>query len=112
VVLQSVLIALAAMLAIPLMVPMSTRDAIVAVLAAVLGFVAMLGVAAADKLVPAAVGLVKAAFYLAVLLGAHGFWADPAFQASVIAVIELGSGLLVAQLVQSNVPVTALPNSR
>ena len=112
VVLQSAVVAVVAMLAVPLGVPMGTRDAVVAVLAGVLGFVAMIGVVSGDKLVPALVGIAKAVFYLAVLLGAHGFWADPSFQTSVITVIELGSGLLVAQLVTSNVPVTALPNGQ
>jgi hypothetical protein len=109
VVLQSIVIAVVGMLALPLGVPVGTRDAVVAVLAAVLGFVAMIGVVNGDKMVPALVGIAKAVFYLAVLLGAHGFWADPAFQTSVIAVIELGSGLLVAQLVTSNVPARIPP---
>lgn len=104
VVLQSIIVAVAAMVAIPLGVPLNVRDAIVAVLAGVLGFVGMVGVVNGDKLVPALVGIAKAVFYLAVLLGAHGFLADPAFQTAVITFIEVGSGLFVASIVTSNVP--------
>lgn len=104
VVLQSIVIAVVGMLAVPIGMSGTVRDAVVAVLAGVLGLVAMVGVVNGDKLVPALVGVAKAVFYLAVLLGASGFWADPTFQTGVITVIELGSGLLVAQLVTSNVP--------
>lgn len=89
--------------------PSVVSVALVTVLTLVLGFVAMIGVVTADKLVPAGVGVVKAVFYLAVLLGAHGLFADPAFQAAVITVIELASSLLVASLVTSTVPAVNRP---
>lgn len=103
VVLQSVATAVLAAIAIPLGMSVSLRDAVVGVLVAVLGFVAMIGVVNGDKLVPALVGVAKAVFYLAVLLGAHGFWADPTFQTAVITAIELGSGLLMAQTLTATI---------
>lgn len=103
VVLQSVATAVLAAIAIPLGMSMSLRDAVVSVLTFGLGLLAMIGVAKADKLVPAVVGLVKAVFYLAVLLGAHGFWADPTFQTALITVIEVGSGLLMAQTLTATI---------
>lgn len=109
VMLTSALTALVYVVLYPLGAPMTLRDAIVAVMAAGLGFVAMIGVAGADKLLPAGVGILKGALYLAVLLGAHGVWADPMFQNLLVSAVELGAGAIVAMLSTAVVPVTGSP---
>lgn len=86
--------------------PMAVSGAVIAVLAAGMGLVGMAGVVSGDRLLVAVVGFVKGSLYLAVLLGAHGFWADPAFQSSLLTAVEL-TGTAIVAVISTSVVDTA-----
>jgi hypothetical protein len=83
--------------------PGTTTSAVAAAVAAVLGFVAMIGLVGPDKLAPALVGVLKAILYVAVAFGASGPWADPASQLILITAVEAAANLLLGNMVTANI---------